>query len=190
MILILIVIVVILFIFNQPNKTEHFTLFNKTEQKKVNDDSYMDFLINLDDKLKSELKCINNENGLKLCNDRVANTLKTEVSDFIFKEKVHESVPQGHLLDTQTTNDTVGIPFDPSKDIKNPNCLTYNEYSESCLYKAISLSEQTNPFMYITSSGIRFPPLWIGPYKNSALPQEINIHRYNFLYDCCNNGTT
>lgn len=86
-------------------------------------------------------------------------------------KKVYGTIPQGHLLDTQTINNTIGIPFNP------PN---------SCLYKSISLSQQINPFMYITSPNTRFPSRWIGPYKNSELPHNINISRYNFLYDCCN----
>lgn len=171
-------------------ETEHFTLFNETEQKELKEDRYMNFLVDLNDNLQTELKRVNKDDltGLEVCNDKLANKLKTKVSDLTFK-KVPLSLPQGHLLDTQTTNDTVGIPFDPSEHIKNLDCLSYREHSDSCLYKGITLSEQTNPFMYITSPNTRFPPRWEGPYKNSELPHHINISRHKMLYNCCNNGT-
>jgi hypothetical protein len=192
MILIVIVILFTLIIFSkQTNKIEHFNLFNEIEQKEFKEDKYMNFLVNLNDNLQIKLKHINKDDktGLKLCNDKVQNELKTKVSDLTFK-KVPISLPQGHLLDTQITNDTIGIPFDPSEHIKNIDCSSYREHSDSCLYKGITLSEQINPFMYITSPNTRFPARCIfKPYKNSELPHHINISRHKFLYNCCNNGT-
>lgn len=193
MILIVIVVIIAALIvttFNQINKTEHFTLFNETEQKELKEDRYMNFLVDLNDNLQTELKRVNknDKTGLELCNDKIQNQVKTKVSDLTFK-KVPLTVPQGHLLDTQTTNNTIGLPFDPSEHIKNLDCLNYREHSDSCLYKGITLSEQTNPFMYITSPNTRFPARWIGPYKNAELPHHINISRHKMLYNCCNNGT-
>jgi hypothetical protein len=71
----------------------------------------------------------------------------------------------------------------------NDTFFTSNN-KHKCIYKSINLSEQINPFLYISTESVRFPPRWIGPYKKDKLPHNINLPRYKAMFNCCNNLNT
>jgi hypothetical protein len=60
---------------------------------------------------------------------------------------------------------------------------------DPCVYKANSLSEYTNPRLYLSSDKTRFPPRWIfPPYKNIPLPKTTNLKLWTDMYNCCENN--
>lgn len=78
------------------------------------------------------------------------------------------------------------------QDIKfqdDPQRRDLKDDLDPCVYKANSLSEYTNPRLYLSSDKTRFPPRWIfSPYKNIPLPKTTNLKLWTDMYNCCQNN--
>lgn len=79
------------------------------------------------------------------------------------------------------------------QDIKFQDNIQLQELKDNdldpCVYKANSLSEYTNPRLYLSSDKTRFPPRWIfPPYKNISLPKTTNLKLWTDMYNCCQNN--
>jgi hypothetical protein len=58
----------------------------------------------------------------------------------------------------------------------------------SCVYKAIHLSEFTNPMFYLADR-TTFPPRWlVKTYKDIPLPKTVNLKQWTNMYNCCKAG--
>ena len=95
-------------------------------------------------------------------------------------------------------NSALGYAFSkqPSQSLQEDidrKILNTNELAEIgvdtddiCRHKAASLCTRTDPRMYISDDGIRFPPRWlIKTYANQVLPMNIDVKCYNKMYSCC-----
>lgn len=59
-----------------------------------------------------------------------------------------------------------------------------NSNKDDCLYKAITLSEVTNPMLYLNSRSYPSRHL-LKTFKNIPLPKNTNLKRFNDMLNCC-----
>jgi hypothetical protein len=179
-------VIVITFFITQFNTYEHFTntivvKYRDTHKNKrvknLKKDIYMDFLGDLNDSFKKHLDKHTDANNIgpikqkTLCDDKV----KIEIQSAAVNDAFNK-IPSD-----------IDIFKSPVFD-KKPSDLDFIDSSKNeCLYKAQHISEYTNPMFYLSES-IYFPPLWIGPYKDTPLPKHTNLKQWSNMHNCCKNN--
>lgn len=135
-------------------------------------DIHMNFLGDLNDSFKHHLDdAAKGKNyAIKqkvLCDDHVKMDVQNKALDDAFS-KVQSDGKQ--VFDSSIFYDSGSIDF------------TDNSKSK-CLYQAYSLSQFTNPLLYLSET--KFPARWIGPYKNIPFPKHTNLKQWSDMYNCC-----
>ena len=164
-----IIIIIIAFIWYIKQTKEHFKplsdeFLNNKIKYPIEDDRYMNFLIDLNDNFKKQIK---SSGGIKsLCDIDVKNAVESKTLNDAFS-KIPVNIPKSEMYEE-----------------KNQNNI--NSSLDSCVYQANNLSELTNPMLYLTSGHIYFPPRWlVKTYKNTPLPKNTDLKKWNSLYHCC-----
>lgn len=128
---------------------------------------------------------INNDDQEAYINDlpfKTAISDENKFSDNLYNSKIDPNLKIQNktkiIQDTHFQNDPdVGFERDLKDDL------------DPCVYQANSLSEYTNPRLYLSSDKTRFPPRWIfPPYKNIPLPKTTNLKLWTDMYNCCQNN--
>lgn len=166
---IIIILISISIIYTVVNSSfEHFLPLhdeysNRKIKYQIKEDSYMNFLVNLNNNFKTQIQSVGGKAAL--CNINVKNTIEKKALKNSFKNIPINTIKSDIYIEDNIEN--------------------LNKSLDNCVYKANTLSEVTDPKLYLTSGQIYFPPKWIGPYKNTQLPKKTNLKRWNNLYNCC-----
>jgi|LakMenEpi03Aug12_release.lakeMendotaPanAssembly.Ray.scaffolds.fasta_scaffold474194_2 hypothetical protein len=181
----LLVILFVLYTFIQPVQDitkEKFINSNYTRQKlpyKVKEDVYMNFLGDLNDSFGTHLKDASKDSTSPirqkaLCDDSVRKEVQSKALNEAF-DKVQEKD-----IDKDSKLFDINIPQISQITFKVDN-------NRTCANKASQLCDLTDPMLYM-SQNTRFPPKWIGPYKNVLLPKHTDLKCWSNMINCCKNN--
>lgn len=165
----------------QPSQSkEKFINSNYTRQKlpyKVKEDVYMHFLGDINNSFRKHLTEVSKDSTSPirqkaLCDDRVRKEVQSKALNEAFDKVIPKNIDDSVLFDKHIPKISQ-IPFTLSKHT-----------DRQCPDRASALCDLTDPMLYI-SQNTRFPPKWIGPYKNVLLPKHTNLKCWSNMVNCC-----
>lgn len=175
MMIVYIVLLVFLILWFNSN-TEKFVNSPYNRQKlpyTVKQDTYMNFLGDLNDSFKKHLKEASKDSDSPirqkaLCDDRVRKEVQSKALIDSFKKVQEKYIDK----DSQLFDNTPQLPFNTSS-------------TRTCASKASQLCELTDPMLYMSQSKY-FPPRWIfKPYRDTPLPKHTDLKCWANMNNCC-----
>ncbi len=178
--LFVILCIYLLYTFSQSSQSkEKFINSDYKRQKllyKVKEDVYMNFLGDLNDSFGKYLKEVSKDSTSPirqkaLCDDRVRKEVQSKALIDAFKKVQEKNIDKDSKLFDINIPEISKIKFKVDND-------------RTCGNKASQLCDLTDPMLYI-SQNTRFPPRWIGPYKNVPLPKRTDLKCWSNMNNCC-----
>jgi hypothetical protein len=149
------------FIENFSDITSYMYLKEKIQPNfNIKQDKFMNFLENINNSLQDDFK------------------LKTKDTE---KIKINAL---NYAFDKEPNYNSVQLDTISRLTSKDPSIFNSQVDIDKCVTKADLLCQRTNPYLYLNDA-TKFPPRWIGPYKNTQLLKETNLSCWNDIYNCC-----